>query len=174
MRKVRNMKRWTPLLAMMVFILPAVCRIATADTIRDDLDAARKKHDQAVATAKQTLSKAIVSKIKDAAQKEDLASIKDLMAEKEAFDTDETLPTNPLLTEDVVRYIGARRPSSSATFFAYQSAIQAYVAKSQLDAAKKLELESKQFTEDELSSISLSKVTKASTDARKDTKPADS
>ena len=153
------------LFAAALMVVINLASVAFADQIQDDLQTAKKKHDQAVTTAKDLLDKAFLSRIKDAAQKEDLTTIKALIAEKELFDADGTLPTHPLLTEEVIRYIGSRRSSASATYLVYQNSIQAYVGTNQLDAAKKLEAESTHFTEAEQTSISLNKRSKAKPDA---------
>src|ERR1051326_8622828 len=144
-------------LASAVLVQLCLASCLFADSIQENLQAAKKKHEEAVATAKETLSKAFLARIKDAAQKEDLATIKEVIAEKESFESSDALPTHLTLTEDVIRYIGARRASASATYLVYQNSIQAYAAKNQVDIANKLESESKRFTENESKAVSLTK-----------------
>ena len=58
-------------------------------------------------------------------------------------------------------------------YLVYQNSIQAYATKNQFDAAKKLELESKEFSERELAAISLNITSKTKPDVPNVEKPVD-
>jgi hypothetical protein len=122
------MKPYLFLLAIVCVSL-AVCRPSRADT--NDLPAAelekmKDQYKKTAATARADLLQAFDTKVKEVAQSGNLTVVKQLRAEKEAFQKDARLPTALVMKPAVAEYQQRLKRDRDALSAAYDKAVRHY------------------------------------------------
>jgi len=116
-----------------------------ADDIGEKLEEAKARHVKAVGAAKKDLAKGIEQAIKESAAKGSLEEVRALLAAKDAFEADGSIPTIPAIKESCDEYVRVRKASASSLHSDYQTAIKAYLAKLLVTQATAMEDELNKF-----------------------------
>ncbi|MDB5352102.1 MAG: hypothetical protein JWN86_3349, partial [Planctomycetota bacterium] len=93
-----------PCLMVAWLVCPRIAAAQEPDPIKRALDQARSDHGRRRDAAKVKLSQDIEATIKAAADKSDLPGLKQLEAQKEAFDRDGQLPTGAMVAKARLTY----------------------------------------------------------------------
>ncbi|MFN0018804.1 MAG: hypothetical protein ACKVP0_11135 [Pirellulaceae bacterium] len=133
--------------ALLIFLLPQAESVG--DEIGDALANAKTKYATALSTAKANLNKAIDAEVKKAAVDGKLDAVKTLLAAKEKFDADDTIPSLPELMPAVATYVEARRVAAGDLYRVYQQTVKHYTSKLLVAQASAVETEMKKFVETE-------------------------
>src|SRR5436190_10215596 len=133
--------------ALLIFLLPQSKSVG--DEIGDALATAKAKYATALSSAKANLNKAIDAEIKKSAVGGKLDAVKVLLAAKETFDADGTIPTLPEVASAVTTYVEARRVAGGDLYKVYQQTVKNYTSKLLVAEASAIETEMKKFVETE-------------------------
>lgn len=108
---------------------------AIADEIGDRLTAAKAERSKSIESESATLRAVFDDAVKTMAATGNLNDTKDLIAQKEAYQSAGTLPSASTLKAGVEKYIVGRRAASAKLVRAYREAVSEYTKKLEIDKA---------------------------------------
>lgn len=124
---------------------PAPAEDGQADPIKAALDGAKAAHTQAVNNASKDLLAAFDDKIKSVSKTGNLNAVKQLMAEREAFESAGKLPSSNVMQAAVAKYWQATKQPDDALVSAYETAVREYTRKMLIDRAEAVQNQMKEF-----------------------------
>ncbi len=138
------MSRYVLALVLCVFAAVGIAAVQQSDPIRAQIEAARVKHDSALADAKSGLLRAFDDEVNTLAQAGDLDGVKALQAERKAFEDEAVLPKAARLRPAVVEYRKATSQALATLSSVYDQAVKDLTKSLKIEEAETIREEWKQ------------------------------